>query len=216
MHHMGIIFLWWIQNHCKYYYILSLVFTQCLQSVRPAFQWFMKENARGCEILLYILRGSDDFEIPHSQCWYFIWKWRFHSITAAIENTFQTRSKSHILTQNGIAIPVHFKFFRVQYHLPTAFRKDYTKRVPYLIVCKWYPRGYPFGKKVLFVPIVPQGYCFRTLSDSDLSKGYWSVEDMRWSTFNSLFYDIIFSEIGIVLKAGPWKLFKAWCCISSL
>ena len=76
--------------------------------------------------------------VIHSQYWYFIWEWRFHSRTAAmgfplrdkitdgypIKMKFQTRSKSHnyILTQTGIAILVHLKFFRVyleQYVLKT-------------------------------------------------------------------------------------------------
>ena len=62
----------------------------------------------------------------HSQYWYFIREWRIHSITAAKD--FPLRDKimggyrkyisdkkqiSYILAQNGIAIMVHFKFFRV-------------------------------------------------------------------------------------------------------
>ena len=52
------------------------------------------------------------------------------------KNIFQTRNKSHcILTQNGIAIPVHFNFFRVHMFTKHAGQSIYisSKSVSLLV-----------------------------------------------------------------------------------
>ncbi len=89
--------------------------------------------------------------LPHSQYWYFIWEWRFHSITSVMRFPLQDKIMGgypikmklttafivkenrkyisdkkqikYILTQNGIAIPVHFKSFRVQWFQSMIFRR---------------------------------------------------------------------------------------------
>ena len=120
-------------NGCHAFYVLRLINSGlsliiCIQ--RNILQWLHSPHA--LSQWEWISTESENFRKPlliknERQYWYYIWEWRFHSITAAmdfplrgkitggypIKIHYRQEANHYILTQNGIAIPVHFKFFRV-------------------------------------------------------------------------------------------------------